>query len=112
MHDVCLSVWLQERRSLQADASGRDVVVMSYEALRSDADWVAEREWGYCVLDEGHVIRNPKSLVGGQLLAASAGSISLGSWQGLAIYVEFGEFFGEFYFCRMFIFNFSHRFIL
>ena len=34
---------------------------MSYEVLRADVDWVSERPWAYCVLDEGHIIRNPKS---------------------------------------------------
>jgi TATA-binding protein-associated factor len=34
---------------------------MSYETLRADVDWAAARPWAYCVLDEGHIIRNPKS---------------------------------------------------
>ena len=37
------------------------MVVLSYETLRSDADWAAGITWLYCVLDEGHMIRNPKS---------------------------------------------------
>lgn len=48
---------------LQAQAAAADVVVMSYETLRSDVDWVASCPWLYCVLDEGHMIRNPKSKV-------------------------------------------------
>ena len=33
------------------------------QVLRSDVQWVAARSWDYCVLDEGHMIRNPKSKV-------------------------------------------------
>ena len=33
------------------------------QALRSDVQWVAARSWDYCVLDEGHMIRSPKSKV-------------------------------------------------
>ena len=46
---------------VQAAAAQADVVVMSYETLRSDADWASSLTWLYCVLDEGHMIRNPKS---------------------------------------------------
>ena len=50
------------RRAELARGAGRhDVVVMSYETLRADVDWAAARPWAYCVLDEGHIIRNPKS---------------------------------------------------
>lgn len=40
-----------------------DLVVMSYETLRSDAAWAAQQRWLYAVLDEGHAIRNPKSKI-------------------------------------------------
>ncbi|EFJ48604.1 hypothetical protein VOLCADRAFT_74566 [Volvox carteri f. nagariensis] len=40
-----------------------NMLVMSYESLRADIDWVASRRWLYCVLDEGHAIRNPRSRV-------------------------------------------------
>ena len=49
------------RAGLAGAAQQADVVVMSYEALRADVAWVGAQSWGYCVLDEGHVIRNPKS---------------------------------------------------
>lgn len=38
-----------------------NVVIISYEALRSDAEWAAGVEWDYVILDEGHVIRSTKS---------------------------------------------------
>lgn len=53
----------QARAALQKQAAKYNVIIMSYEALRADADWVAARRWGYAVLDEGHIIRNPKSLI-------------------------------------------------
>ena len=36
---------------------------MSYEALRSDVGWVSGIMWNYCVLDEGHIIRNPRAKI-------------------------------------------------
>ncbi|KAF6253887.1 SNF2 family N-terminal domain-containing protein [Scenedesmus sp. NREL 46B-D3] len=45
-----------------AAAGGRyNVVITSYESLRSDADWASGIPWDYVVLDEGHVIRSTKS---------------------------------------------------
>lgn len=40
---------------------GYSVAVMSYESLRSEAEWAAGVEWDYVILDEGHVIRSSKS---------------------------------------------------
>ena len=46
------------------DRGDADVVIMSYDSLRSDADaLLTNRSWCYCILDEGHAIRNPKSRV-------------------------------------------------
>lgn len=39
------------------------VVSMSYEVLRSDIQWVASIDWDYCILDEGHTIKNAKSKI-------------------------------------------------
>jgi len=38
-----------------------DVVVTSYEIVRSDVEILSKHAWNYCVLDEGHAIRNAKS---------------------------------------------------
>jgi SNF2 family DNA or RNA helicase len=40
---------------------GFNVVVISYESLRSDVEWAAGLMWDYVILDEGHVIRSTKS---------------------------------------------------
>jgi len=40
------------------------VIIMSYDSLRADADaLLAGRAWSYCILDEGHAIRNPKARI-------------------------------------------------
>jgi len=55
-----------ERRPLlsQLAAAGDVVVVCSYEILRSDAELLLKnRSFLYCVLDEGHVIKNAKSKI-------------------------------------------------
>ncbi len=62
---LCLTdvlMW-QVRGQLHRQAGRHNVVIMSYDALRADIDWVARRQWGYAVLDEGHIIRNPKSQI-------------------------------------------------
>ncbi|KAG1666532.1 hypothetical protein FOA52_014429 [Chlamydomonas sp. UWO 241] len=38
-----------------------NLVVMSYDHVRADVEWVSSRQWLYCVLDEGHIIKNPKA---------------------------------------------------
>jgi TATA-binding protein-associated factor len=52
----------QQLRQGAAAAGGcYNVVIISYESLRSDADWASGISWDYIVLDEGHVIRSTKS---------------------------------------------------
>lgn len=51
------------RQALLKSAATADVLVMSYETVRADIEWIAQRQWLYCVLDEGHIIRNPKAKV-------------------------------------------------
>ena len=38
-----------------------DVVIMSYDVLRNDIEQLGGIEWNYCILDEGHIIKNGKS---------------------------------------------------
>ena len=63
MRGLHASFMLQVRAQLHRQAGRHNVVIMSYDALRADVDWVAARQWGYAVLDEGHIIRNPKSQI-------------------------------------------------
>lgn len=39
------------------------VVVTTYAGLKSYRSLLLDREWGYCILDEGHKIRNPDSQI-------------------------------------------------
>ena len=55
-----------DRAKLQPDAfSGKyDVIIMSYDSLRSDAAAMVDgKSYSYCILDEGHAIRNPKARI-------------------------------------------------
>jgi TATA-binding protein-associated factor len=36
---------------------------MAYEVVRSDIDFIKSYAWNYCVLDEGHMIKNPKTKI-------------------------------------------------
>ncbi|KAF1834434.1 hypothetical protein BDW02DRAFT_569092 [Decorospora gaudefroyi] len=38
-----------------------DIVITSYDICRNDADTLKPINWNYCVLDEGHLIKNSKS---------------------------------------------------
>ncbi|KAF1842865.1 uncharacterized protein K460DRAFT_407248 [Cucurbitaria berberidis CBS 394.84] len=38
-----------------------DIVITSYDICRNDADVLHPINWNYCVLDEGHLIKNSKS---------------------------------------------------
>ena len=44
------------------DQLGRtDIVITSYDICRNDIDVFLPLSWNYCVLDEGHLIKNPKA---------------------------------------------------
>lgn len=52
-----------ERSRLQGDLGGADIVVTSYDICRNDNNVLQPISWNYCVLDEGHLIKNPKAKV-------------------------------------------------
>jgi TATA-binding protein-associated factor len=37
------------------------IVITSYSILRSDIDLLAKTPWLYCILDEGHLLKNPRT---------------------------------------------------
>lgn len=49
--------------TLQCSTHTHPLVRASYETLRSEADYFGSLRFNYCVLDEGHVIKNPKSKI-------------------------------------------------
>ena len=51
-----------ERRGLfTSSVEAAEVVVTSYDVIRSDIELFNKIEWNYCILDEGHLIKNPKT---------------------------------------------------
>ncbi|KAH0584000.1 hypothetical protein H2248_009577 [Termitomyces sp. 'cryptogamus'] len=51
----------RERTRLLAKLKLYDVVITSYEVVRNDISNLESLNWLYCVLDEGHVIKNAKT---------------------------------------------------
>lgn len=67
-----LHVWVQEARrfrpdlcladySIKACSAGNNVIVMSYERMRRDIDWLQRRNFDMVVFDEAQKIKNHKS---------------------------------------------------
>ncbi|KAL4896623.1 hypothetical protein BDV59DRAFT_109904 [Aspergillus ambiguus] len=52
-----------ERGKLKGALADADIVVTSYDICRNDSDTLCPINWNYCVLDEGHLIKNPKAKV-------------------------------------------------
>lgn len=65
-----------EREKLKADAGaaleGIDVLVTTYEAFVAEDSWLKKRRWTYCVLDEGHKIKNAETNLAGKLQGVGA----------------------------------------
>jgi len=60
----CLIFAGKKRGSLTADnLKNYDVIISSYEVVRNDIEMLSKIQWNYCVLDEGHVIKNSKSKI-------------------------------------------------
>ena len=51
------------RQHLQSRLGQTDIVITSYDICRNDIDVLAGLSWNYCVLDEGHLIKNPKTKI-------------------------------------------------
>ncbi|KDN53370.1 hypothetical protein K437DRAFT_253065 [Tilletiaria anomala UBC 951] len=50
-----------ERALLLNDIPKHDVIVMSYDVVRNDIASLSPIAWNYCILDEGHIIKNAKT---------------------------------------------------
>ncbi|KAF2150948.1 hypothetical protein K461DRAFT_295051 [Myriangium duriaei CBS 260.36] len=50
-----------ERGKVKHKLKDADIVITSYDICRNDADVLSPIAWNYCVLDEGHLIKNPKA---------------------------------------------------
>jgi TATA-binding protein-associated factor len=52
-----------ERGKVRDQLDKTDIVITSYDICRNDADVLAPINWNYLVLDEGHLIKNPRAKV-------------------------------------------------
>ncbi|KAH9900563.1 SNF2 family domain-containing protein [Xylariomycetidae sp. FL2044] len=52
-----------ERRAKVPLFASTDIVVTSYEVCRNDTEILEKENWNYIVLDEGHLIKNPKAKI-------------------------------------------------
>ena len=51
----------RERCKLIPKLKKHDVVITSYEVVRNDVASLQDMSWHYCILDEGHIIKNAKT---------------------------------------------------
>ena len=54
----------RRRAAWQEGVQKSNIVVTSYSVLRTDVNLLEGTSWNYCILDEGHLLKNPKT--GGQ----------------------------------------------
>ncbi|KAK3357051.1 hypothetical protein B0T25DRAFT_145515 [Lasiosphaeria hispida] len=52
-----------ERKVLKDQLDKTDIVITSYDVCRNDVDLIEKYNWNYVVLDEGHLIKNPKAKI-------------------------------------------------
>lgn len=52
-----------DRLRLRDQLGKTDIVITSYEVCRNDIDILSPFSWNYCVLDEGHLIKNPRAKI-------------------------------------------------
>ncbi|XP_038069588.1 TATA-binding protein-associated factor 172-like isoform X2 [Patiria miniata] len=50
-----------ERQMLRSRVKKHNLVVVSYDIARNDIDFFKTIQWNYCILDEGHIIKNGKT---------------------------------------------------
>ncbi|KUL90479.1 hypothetical protein ZTR_00231 [Talaromyces verruculosus] len=52
-----------QRSQLRGELEKADIVITSYDICRNDTQVFTPINWNYCVLDEGHLIKNPKAKI-------------------------------------------------
>ncbi|KAI5723904.1 hypothetical protein M8J76_012544 [Diaphorina citri] len=50
-----------EREKLRSRMKEHNLIIASYDIIRKDNHVFSEVQWNYCILDEGHVIKNDKA---------------------------------------------------
>lgn len=51
------------RASLRSQFDKHNMIITSYDVVRKDIDYLGKISWNYCILDEGHIIKNSKSKI-------------------------------------------------
>jgi TATA-binding protein-associated factor len=52
-----------EKKSIIKNLESYDIIIASYEKVRSDIGALKDLHFFYVVLDEGHIIKNPKAKI-------------------------------------------------
>ncbi|KAK5071960.1 TATA-binding protein-associated factor mot1 [Lithohypha guttulata] len=52
-----------QRAAAKPHLATADIIITSYDVCRNDNDVLTPITWNYCVLDEGHLIKNPKAKI-------------------------------------------------
>ncbi|XP_030839988.1 TATA-binding protein-associated factor 172 [Strongylocentrotus purpuratus] len=50
-----------ERTRLRSKVKKHNLVIVSYDIVRNDIDFFRTIDWNYCILDEGHIIKNGRT---------------------------------------------------
>ncbi|XP_031406931.1 TATA-binding protein-associated factor BTAF1 [Punica granatum] len=53
----------QDRIALREHFHKHNIIITSYDVVRKDIDYLGQCLWNYCILDEGHIIKNAKSKI-------------------------------------------------
>ena len=53
----------QDRVTLRSQFDRFNIIITSYDIIRKDIDFLGNIPWNYCVLDEGHIIKNSRSKI-------------------------------------------------
>lgn len=64
VNNLSCTIYGGDRASRMSKASALsdvDVVITSYDVVRNDIEVLSRIDWNYCVLDEGHIIKNGKT---------------------------------------------------
>jgi TATA-binding protein-associated factor len=48
---------------LRSKIKDNDIIIMSYDIIRNDIEDLQKMPWNYCILDEGHIIKNGKTKI-------------------------------------------------
>ncbi|KAL1837909.1 hypothetical protein VTJ49DRAFT_3255 [Mycothermus thermophilus] len=52
-----------DRKAMKDQLDKTDIVITSYDVCRNDIDAIEKYSWNYIVLDEGHLIKNPRAKI-------------------------------------------------